>query len=444
MVLVLGMGYYYFALLLPRVHELRAAQQLGRGFSYGADLYPLWLSGRELLLKRTDPYTLEMTRKIQVGLYGRVLDAHHRGDPPETYRTFSYPLYADVLALPLLPFRFRVVQILLTGVLPLLAGAMVVATIKALDLGWSWRGVTVAVLLCLCSYPVLEAVYAQQPALLVGASLCALALALVRKRLWLAGGLLAVATVKPQMVLLLAVWLIVWSVFGWRTHKQLLIAFIITLGLLLGISEWMLPGWWREWWHVLVGYRQYTIPPLAVLLLGKRLGIMVEGALLAVATIVGWRARRESVAGGGFWVAASVILTVTVLTLPTGDAVYDQLALLLPIFVLFSQRSEILNGSRPVRLLAIVSVIAFMWQFILGSVISVGALLGSGWTRSNSVLLLPVRMASSLPITILALLLLLGFPRFFGREGRRFSAPIDSIEDAGERFAVGRGKVAHD
>ena len=406
------MGYYYFALLLPRVHELRTAQQLGGGFAYGADMYPLWLSGRELLLKRTDPYTPETTRKIQIGLYGRALDAHHPGDPPENYRTFSYPLYADVFALPLLPFDFRIVQILLTAVLPVLAGAIVIAMMMAVDLGWSPRALAVAVLLCLCSYPVLEALYAQQPALLVGASLSGLALALARKRLWLAGVLLAVATVKPQMVLLLALWLLLWSVSSWKTRKSLLIGFAVTVGLLLGISEWILPGWWREWLQVLLGYRQYTIPALSVLLAGKKLGIVIEVMLLGIAAFVGWRARQESVAGRGFWLSASVMLTITLLVLPTGDAVYDQLALLLPVLVLFSQRAKILNGSRPVRLLAILAMAIFGWQFAAGSMVSAASLLRPGWSHSTAALLLPLRMASSFPPVILVLLLWLVLSRF--------------------------------
>jgi Glycosyltransferase family 87 len=430
------MGYYYFALLLPRVHALRAAEQRAGGFAYGADLYPIWLTGRELLWNHVDPYTPAMTGEIQLGLYGRVLDASHPGDPPANYRTFSYPLYSDVLALPLLPLPFRTVQIALTVVLPLLVAAMIFMLARALDLGWSSETLVIAVLLCLCSYPVLEAIYAQQPALLVGASLSGCALALARKQLPLAGVLLAVSTVKPQMVFLLALWLMLWSLSGWKTRKSMLIGFLVTLAVLLGVSEWMLPGWWREWWHVVAAYRQYTLPPLAGLLLGQNLGIAVEAALLAIAAIVGWRARREPAAGKEFWFAASLILAITVFILPTGDAVYDQLALLLPVLLLCSRRSEILNGSRPVRLLAILAVGIFLWQFAAGCLISFASVFLPRWSHSTAALLLPVRMASSFPVAILAILLLLVFAPSSGRNRPGSLARVRSSQHANERFAI--------
>lgn len=408
------MAYYYFALLLPRVHELRAAQQLDGGFAYGADLYPVWLTGRELFLKRMNPYAPEMTREIQQGLYGRVLDAAHPGDPPSTYRSFAYPLYADVLALPLLPLPFRTVQMLLTVVLPLLAGATLIVMMKAMGLAWSSQGLAIATLLCLLSYPVLEALYAQQPALVVGAALSGLALALVRKQLWQAGMLLAVTTIKPQMVILLVFWLLLWSISGWKNRRSLLIAFAISLGVLLTVSEQLLPHWWKEWWHVVAGYRQYTVPPLALLLLGKKLGLVAEGALFAIAALVGWRARRESAAGTRFWLTASVILTITVVTLPTGDAVYDQFALVLPVVLLFSNRADILNGSRPLRLLALFSIAVFIWQFAAATAVSLASLLAFGWSHSNAALLLPLRTASSLPLLILVLLLWLTLCSYIG------------------------------
>ncbi len=39
-----------------------------------SDLYPRWLGARELLLHHRDPYSPEVTREIQIGYYGRVLD----------------------------------------------------------------------------------------------------------------------------------------------------------------------------------------------------------------------------------------------------------------------------------------------------------------------------------------------------------------------------------
>ena len=73
------MLYYYEHLFLARVVAVRNAESLGGGYFFGNDFYPVWLTSRELLRARRDPYTLEMTRDIQVGLYGRPLDPNRPG-----------------------------------------------------------------------------------------------------------------------------------------------------------------------------------------------------------------------------------------------------------------------------------------------------------------------------------------------------------------------------
>src|SRR5271166_5129433 len=79
------MVYYHLALFVARAQEVRTAQGFGNGYSFGADFYPIWFTSREGLLPNDDPYSPEMTRQIQIGLFGRSLDA---GNPaaPQDYR----------------------------------------------------------------------------------------------------------------------------------------------------------------------------------------------------------------------------------------------------------------------------------------------------------------------------------------------------------------------
>src|ERR1700719_4419471 len=95
-----GMAYYHLCLFVPRAMEVRAVQGFGNGYSFGADFYPIWLTSREALLHHRDPYSPEITRQIQIGLFGRALDAGNPVASPN-YRTFSYPAFADLLFWPL-------------------------------------------------------------------------------------------------------------------------------------------------------------------------------------------------------------------------------------------------------------------------------------------------------------------------------------------------------
>ena len=103
-------------------------------YSYGGDFYPIWLTGRELFLHRTNPYTQQTTREIQTGLFGRPMDPRRPADPPIEFRAFAYPLYTDLLAAPLLPLGFETVRGVLAVLLPVLTGASVVLWLRAFHL----------------------------------------------------------------------------------------------------------------------------------------------------------------------------------------------------------------------------------------------------------------------------------------------------------------------
>ena len=280
--LALGTGYYYFALLLPGARVYLAQNEMDKGPKYGGDFYPIWMTGRELLIHRTNPYTQETTREIQTYLFGRPMDARRPGDPPVDYRAFAYPLYADLLAAPLLGFDFEVVRVGLFILLPLLTMASLQLWLCSFRLQISQDVLGAMSILLMFSYPVLEGWISEQPGLLVGALLAAAMAALVRERQMLAGMLLAFSSIKPQLVWLLALWLLLWSVSDWRRRKRFALSFVTTTAVLFLASELLLPGWFASWWRSLVGYSHYTLPPLTQLVLGKYVGTVVGVAMLVL------------------------------------------------------------------------------------------------------------------------------------------------------------------
>ncbi len=142
------------------------------------------------------------------------------------------------------------------------------------------------ILLTLCSYQELEGLYAGQLGLLVGFLLAASVLALLRNRLLFAGMLMALAMIKPQMVLLAVLYLLLWSANDWRRRGRFSVAFLATMFLLMAASLAVWPRWIQSWAGVIMGYPRYSTPPLAKELLriefgGVTLGTPVIAFLLA-------------------------------------------------------------------------------------------------------------------------------------------------------------------
>src|SRR5438270_10399574 len=93
------MLYYEFALFLPQAAEVNSTRGLANGYSFGNDFYQVWITSGQWLRHRTDPYSPEMTRIIQIGLYGRPLDRARTRDPVDQ-RAFPYPAYTLLLFWP--------------------------------------------------------------------------------------------------------------------------------------------------------------------------------------------------------------------------------------------------------------------------------------------------------------------------------------------------------
>jgi hypothetical protein len=403
-VLAAGSSYYYFGLLLPRVRTVRSAQGLYGPNSYGGDFYPIWLTTRELLALRTNPYTPGMTRHIQLGLYGRLLSPLNPYDPPPNYRAFSYPLYVDLLAAPCAGMAFSGVQLIGAFLGPLLLAGSVILWSRALRIPPGSGFLAVTVVLTLTSYAGLESLYALQPALGVSFFLAAGMAALRSGKLALAGVFLALAAIKPHLIVILAVALILWGFYDWNSRKGLLAGFGATLLLLVVASSAIIPRWLEDWWRALQEYRQYTEPPLVQLVLGKFAGGIAAVLLLALAGKVCWMAVRESVNSSRFWLAVAMVLAVTVALLPTGGAVYDQL-ILLPGF-LWIYGPGIDRGQQSKARLGWMGLLVLSWQWLAALAVVLAAVLWTGLRDNEFAIVLPLRTAAALPFVVLALLFL--------------------------------------
>jgi hypothetical protein len=400
--------YYQFGSFMPRVQKVHAAKRINGRYFFGNDFYPIWLTSREWLDDRRDPYSTAVTRDIQIGLFGRPLDASVPTDPPLDYRTFAYPAFTDILFWPVSQVPFPRLRIAWVALLALLTAVDVFFWAQALYWRVSriWFGIIV--LLTLCSYPELEGLYAGQLGLLVGFLLAASVLALVRGRLLLAGILMALTMIKPQMTLFAIVYLFFWSARNWRRRGLFSLAFFGTMFLLVGASLAVWPRWIQSWMRVILGYHHYAMPPLTSVLLASSLGshggaVVITIALIA-ALVVAWRGRAAAAGSHEFWLTLSLLLAITTVTLLPGQSVCDHIILLPGIFFLAS-RERPQNSNLIFRALLVIGIAVLLWPWVASlGLITLHPFLSPELFNSKAVFVLPLRTAAPFPFVVLGLL----------------------------------------
>jgi len=427
-VLAAGMVGYYLHIFLPRVRTTRAARQIT--FFYGEDLYPYWSGTRELFTERVSPYSEQVTREIQVAIYGRPLNPQNPFERDQ--HRFSYPLYVVFLMAPVAWFPFSTVRGGTAIALPLLALLGIVLWKRAFRLDLSLQQLAIVGMLTLSSYSLLNAQFAQQLGLIVFLFLSACVWCLSKQRFRLAGILLALSTIKPQLVVLIVLFLLLWAVSEWQAQKTFLKSFLGTLGVMLVASIWLLPTWPRDWLHTITAYRQYTVPPLAQLFMGKVTGTIVTGALIFLSAWLSWKARHSEISSPAFALALSFTLATSVVTLPSADSVYDHILIMPGLLLLISRWREIASGNRVTRVLLLISIAVFAWQWIAGTVVFLADLVWPGLIQSPYILSAPLRTQPSMPFALLALL---GLSVFHFSDLSKPPGSMDRLQPSSSNFA---------
>jgi Glycosyltransferase family 87 len=403
-----AMVYYHQRLFMPRVAAVRHAAGLDGGYSFGNDFYQVWFSCRELFRARRDPYTPEMTREIQIGLYGRPLDPQRASDPVDQ-RAYPYPLYTDLIFWPFQEISFPAARVIVFPGLLFVTLAGVFLWMEAMDFRASWQWKTVILLLSLSSYSALEALFAGQIGLLVIFLLTASIVALQRERPMLGGFFLALATIKPQVVALPILYLIFWAFHGWKRRYRFVVGFVSMMAILLLGALLVLPNWIHSWIQTLLAYRRYTTPPLVREVLTSPFGPRFAGPASTALTIgsivlaiaIAWRYCSADLKSFDFWLAISLLFSITTITILPGQAVYDHLVLIPAILLLAAARTRLLSAGTPSRILWWLGVAVLLWPWASAFALIIRRLVSAD---GISVLSLPIRTAASLPFVVFALL----------------------------------------
>ncbi len=348
-----------------------------------------------------DPYSDEVTREIQLGYYGRVLDPTRPDDPKDEQR-FAYPVYVAFLLAPTVKIPFGIVRTGFTWLLLILTAVSIPLWLKFVRWEISWIATISLTIFAISTYAAVQGIKLQQLSLLVGGLLAICASLLASGQLLLAGVCLGIASIKPQLVALPAAWLCLWSASRWRERKNFAIAFLVTLAVLVVGGQFLLPGWIAKFMDGLKAYTRYTqgVPTLDLLAtpLG---GTILNGFIVLGTAIVCWRAKRAGVDSQIFVATTALVLLVTVLVVPM-IAPYNQVLLLPAIFLIIRNWREFIGNRGLGRLVFFLAAVVVFWQWLA----SIGLLLASFVLPPSTVQgawAVPLWASIALPVVVLPL-----------------------------------------
>jgi hypothetical protein len=396
--LVMSAGMWTYVARVANPNISRQAALAGDRAGILGDLYPSWYGTRALALHGQNPYSQRVSEDLQVAYYGNVLSDGSRNE-----QRFAYPVFVALFLLPTVNLNFGQVQIVASFVM---AGAIAISVPCWLGfIGWKlprWK-VAVLVLLVLSCSPAVQALEMQQLSTLVCFFIATGAL-LLRRRAYVASGIFfGLATIKPQMVFLLYLWLLVWTLSKWRERKKLLLSFLIVVAGLILAGQWMVPGWVRDFMSAMAAYRRYagdSAKSIVELSFGRPLGTVVSLLVLCGLAIACFRRRMELAETHRFSHAVALVLAISTVLVPPA-APYNHLLLLPGVLILLRGWSDLWNSGKIVAGVSLLATAAILWPWFA----AIGILLTSFVTPVRQ-WALPFYASLVVPLSVGALLIL--------------------------------------
>jgi hypothetical protein len=221
--------------------------------------------------------------------------------------------------------------------------------------------------------------------------------------LGLAGVLFALATIKPQLTVLLIPWLVLWTLSDWPSRKNFVLGFVSGMVVLAGFSQYLVPGWIGEFVRGIGAYQRYTGNTSILTVYFTQTGSKIaSAALIAGWAVFVWRIRKRPAGSRAFNFAVCATLVATLVLIPT---LYPtgQIALWPAIFLVLKEFSTIWNSGRISRLACVGTFSLIAWPWI-GAWLFVLASLAVPMVRLRQFWLVPLCTLLLVPLALLVLL----------------------------------------
>jgi len=371
----------------------------GRVVAQLGDLYPRWLGTRELLLSSRNPYGLDVSREIQTAYYGHPVLQDYGDANPKIIdeQRFAYPVYVVFLLAPTVYLSFWHVELVASIILTILCVASVLLWLDFLH--WRLPGISaLAVILFVLSSPqVTQGLRLLQLGLAEGFLLAFSAWCTAKNHLATAGITLAVATIKPQMILLPLIWFLFWALSDFPRRWGLVAGFVAAMAGLIGAGEVLLPGWITFFLDGLHAYPKYFLVTSTLeAALGYRSGDILAVILFLYVLVVAWQHRTFAADSREFALALAAFAIVAIIALPFLFTPYNQVLLILPMLIILRDW-----GCLP-KFIRWAFVVCLSWPCITSLILLCSS---HQWNTSSRLPLLPLSLSPYLPLLLLVLLL---------------------------------------
>ena len=332
----------------------------------GNDFLSRWVGTRLFLTRALSPYSEQVTEQIHEMAYGRDARAG------EDQMLFAYPFYTTLVIAPFaLVGDYAMARALWMTALEVCL--VLIATSGLALCRWRLPAWLLGLLLlfALLWYHGLRPVINGNPSIVVTLFIV-LALWSIRSgHDPLAGFFLAMATIKPQMVVLLIPLLLMWSI----SHRRwgIVVSFLGSLALLIATFTLFVPDWILQNIRQILSYPRYTLPstPGAILSVwmagvGKQLG---WGITIVLSIVMLWEWLH--VMGKDFrwllWTSGLTLVITNVIGIPTATENY--IAMFPALILVFSIWDERWQGVGRGLVVAIMLILlAGLWYLFVSTI----------------------------------------------------------------------------
>lgn len=248
---------FSLVLLFLFIGSTVALQRQFTSKSSGAtDFYPRWKGSELFWNEGVDPYSMEASEIIQLNIRGR------SSEGSEDQFLFVYPFYTSFLLLPLVGLTYDWVQAIWMVLLQFALLGSLFLILRLLEWKMPVWLMASSFIWVIFFYNSARTILLGQFAGLILLWVVAALLALKEDRDVLAGALLALTTIKPQMVFLIIPALLIWGL-GQKRWRFIGSA-ALSMGVLLGMSFLFLPSWLTSFVTQVMAYPSYTVTPSPV------------------------------------------------------------------------------------------------------------------------------------------------------------------------------------
>jgi hypothetical protein len=258
----------------------------------GSDFLFLWIGTRELINNGISPYSELVAIKMQLAIYGR------SAQPGEHELFVAYPIYATFIAAPFAMISdYSLARALWMTTLQFTLLGLVFVNLHLT--GWRPGYLLTSLLLVfsLLWYHALRGIINGNVVILIALLIGLVFLALKARKDELAGVLLALTTIKPQVVLLLIIFIFIWAVSTRRW--PLIFWFTITIVFLSLAGIALVPDWPLQNLQTVLNYPHDNTPgtPGAAFSqwwpgIGTRLGWGLTIIMAALLLFEWWQAHK--------------------------------------------------------------------------------------------------------------------------------------------------------